>query len=74
MEQNEVTTETKMVLIQRERQLWLNTREMMTMRFRVQKRLNSKEGMETCEKELTNVELALDELDKILAELQSEKK
>jgi hypothetical protein len=73
MEQNEVTTETKMVLIQQERQLWLNTREMMTMRYRVQKRLNSKEGMETCEKELANCENALDELDKIMIELQEAK-
>jgi hypothetical protein len=31
MEQNEVTTETKMVLIQQERQLWLNTNDIDTM-------------------------------------------
>ena len=74
METNEVPTETKIQLIQQERQMWLNTREMMVIRHRVNKRLNNPEAMKSCEKELENCETAIDELSKILAELQDNKK
>jgi len=67
----EVAPEVKLVIIQQERTLWMNTREMMSIRYRVSKRMNSKEGMESAEKELTNCETALDELQKILEELQA---
>lgn len=67
----EVAPEVKLVIIQQERTLWMNTREMMSIRYRVSKRMNNKEGMESAEKELTNCETALDELQKILEELQA---
>ena len=69
MAQEEVTVETKKLLIQQERQMWMNTRELMTIRYRVNKRMGNEEGMKSAEKELTNCETALDELEKILAEL-----
>ena len=67
----EVTTEVKLALIAQERQMWLNTREMMTIRYRVNKRIGNAEQLNATEKELENCETALDELDKIFTELQA---
>jgi hypothetical protein len=67
----EVTPEVKLAIIQQERQIWLNTREMMTIRYRVNKRIGNAEQLKTTEKELENCETALDELDKIFTELQA---
>ena len=74
MNDQEVTTETKLVLLAQERQMWLNTREVMTMRYRVAQRIKNEESMKATTKELENCEAALDELDKVFQELQSEKK
>jgi len=74
MEPKEVTTETKLAIIAQERQMWLNTREMMTIRYRVNKRIGNAEQLKQTEKELENCETALDEIDKIFTELQAEKK
>jgi hypothetical protein len=67
----EVTPEVKLAIIQQERLIWLNTREMMTIRYRVNKRIGNAEQLKTTEKELENCETALDELDKIFTELQA---
>ena len=74
MNDQEVTTETKLALLAQERQMWLNTRELMTMRYRVAKRLSNEETMKATTKELEICEAALDELDKVFQELQEEKK
>jgi hypothetical protein len=66
----EVVPAVKMELIQQERQIWLNTRELWTIRHRVFKRLDNKEQMVTAEKELESCEKALIELDNIFLELQ----
>jgi hypothetical protein len=72
--QDEVSTETKLQLVQQERQMWINTREVYTMRYRVMKRLKDEVGMENAQKELEKCETALDELDKIFVELQKSTK
>jgi peptidoglycan hydrolase CwlO-like protein len=66
---DEVTIETKLQLINQERQMWLSAREVMTIRYRVNKRLANTDGLKAVEKELENCEAALDELDKIISEM-----
>ena len=66
----DVSNETKLTILQQERQMWLNTRELMTIRYRVNKRVDDKKAMEDITKELTKIETALDELDKMFTELQ----
>ena len=73
MTDQEVPTETKLTLLAQERQMWLNTHELMTIRYRVAKRLNNEETVKAATKELENCEAALDELDKVFQELQEEK-
>jgi hypothetical protein len=67
---DELSTETRMALLQQERQAALNTREVMTIRHRVHKRLGNQEGMDATTKELEKCETILDELDKMFQELQ----
>ena len=75
MPDQEVTIEVMMVLIQQERQMWLNTREVWTMRIRVAQRLagmglGQPDEVKIAQRELERCEAALDENDKILRELQ----
>lgn len=70
MTEETVTNEIKTQLIKQERDIWANTRELWTYRHRVYKRIDNKEGMKSAETELENCEKALDELDKIMAELK----
>lgn len=72
--EEEVTPEVKLAIIAQERQMWINTRELMTMRYRVFKRIGNIDQMQATQKELEGCETALDELDKIFTELQAEEK
>ncbi len=71
MNPNELPTQVKMATIQRERQEWLNNREVLTIRYRVNKRIDNPEGIKECQANLEKCELALDELDLIFKELQA---
>lgn len=69
----QVTSEAKLSIFMDIRQQWINQREAFVIQHRVFKRLNDKEGIERAENQLTRCETALDELDKIFAEMQGGK-
>jgi len=71
MSQNSVSKEVKLALLQQERQNWLNTYEILTIRHRVNGRLGNKAAVDECVKEMERCELALSELEKIEKELNT---
>lgn len=72
MEAN-VTPEAKLLIFTDLRQQWINTRESLTMQYRVFKRIGDAERLKSIEKELEKCETALDELEKMFAEMQGGK-
>lgn len=69
----QVTPEAQLAIFTDIRQQWINTRESLTIQLRVFKRLEDKERIEALQKELIKCETALDELDKVFAEMQGGK-
>lgn len=68
---SEVSKETKLILIQQERNNWLNTIEILVIRNRVNKRLKNEQAVQANEKELERCEIALEELDAIEKEINA---
>ncbi len=71
--ENQVSKDIRILIAEQERQSWLQTREQLLMRYRVNKRLNLEELMKANLEELTKCETAIDEYDKIISELKEEK-
>lgn len=70
---DQVTPEAKLLIFTDLRQQWINTRESLTMQYRVFKRIGDAERLKSIEKELEKCETALDELEKMFAEMQGGK-
>jgi hypothetical protein len=73
MDTTTVSKEMQVKMIEGEKQAYLNTIGLLTIRYRVAKRLDDKEAMTNCETEMGKCETALDELDKMLVELDQTK-
>lgn len=58
-------------IIEQEIQTWQNSRTLIEIRYRVNKRLGAMDAIKACEDELVKIETALDELEKIKQELTS---
>jgi hypothetical protein len=59
----------KLALLLQEKANWENTRTILEIRYRVNKRLGNQEQMNAVQKDLENCEAALDELSKMELEM-----
>ena len=69
---DDISNEITLDILKHEREMWMNSRQLLTIRYRVNKRLGNTEAIKAIEAELEKCEMALDELDKIGREVNPE--